>query len=225
MNVGIVVAGGRGERMGGKVDKAFLSLGPKPVLAYSLQAFEECQDIDEVVLVVRRERVASARSMAQMFGCSKVHSVVAGGGKRQISVSNGLSQVDENASIIAVHDGARPCVTPQIISDTIKVAKRYGSGVAAVKITDTVKYVDRGYTVTKTVDRAKLWAVQTPQTFKYEVLVKAFEAVKKKNLTVTDEASAAELVLDNVRLVPAASSNIKVTTPDDLMLAAALLKL
>lgn len=225
MNAGIVVAAGKSERVGKDVDKAFLSLGTKPVLAYSLVAFEKCPDIDQVVLVVRKDRVDSARAMAQMYGCSKVIKVIAGGSKRQVSVANGLACVSEDAVIITVHDGARACVTPQIISDTIKVAKRYGSGVAGVRITDTVKYVERGITIQKTVDREKLWAVQTPQSFKRDLLEKAFAAVKKKGITVTDEAQAVELVSNDVRLVPSAVSNIKITTADDLVLAAALLKL
>lgn len=225
MNVGIVVAAGRGDRMGGKVDKAFLSLGPRPVVAYSLQAFEDCDDIEYVVLVVRRDRIDQARGMVQMFGFSKVGRVIAGGAKRQVSVQHGLVEVPPETTVVAVHDGARPCVTPAIISDTVKTARRYGSGIAAVKITDTVKYVNRGHKVSKTVDRDKLWAVQTPQTFKLDLLQQAFEAVKKKNKTVTDEASAVEMIADDVRLVPSALSNIKVTTVDDMLLAAALLKL
>lgn len=225
MNFGIIVAGGKSERMGPKVDKAFLSLGTKPVLAYSLLAFEKCPDVDGVILVVRKDRLDAARSMAQMFGCSKVKKVIAGGTKRQVSVSNGLAQLSDDVKIVAVHDGGRPCITTELISETIKAAQRYGSGVAAVKITDTVKYVEKGITVSKTVDRSKLWAVQTPQAFKRELLVKAFELVKRKGLMITDEASAVERVCKNVRLVPAMLSNVKITTPDDLTLAAALLRL
>jgi 2-C-methyl-D-erythritol 4-phosphate cytidylyltransferase len=225
MNVGIVVGAGKSQRMGGNVDKAFLSLGPRPVLAYSLQAFEDCQDIDEVVLVVRKERVDSARSMAQMFGFSKVTRVVAGGAKRQVSVQNGLAACPPETRVVAVHDAARPCVKSATISETVKSAKRQGSGVAAVKITDTVKYVERGFRVTKTIDREKLWAVQTPQSFKIEILQEALDLVRSKRVTVTDEASAVELLGAEVRLVPSEWSNIKLTTADDLMLAAAFLKL
>jgi len=224
MNYGVVVAAGRSERMAAKVDKAFLSLGSKPVLAYSLQAFEKCPDIDGIVLVVRRDRVDAARGMARMFGCSKVKRVVAGGAQRQSSVENGLAPLSEDVRIVAVHDGARPCVTPELISETIRAAKRYGSGVAAIKITDTVKYVERGLKVTKTMDRTKLWAVQTPQTFKVELLKAAFEGVRKKKAKVTDEASAVELIKGDVHLVPAFLSNVKITTPDDLGVAAALLR-
>ena len=224
MNFAVIVAAGKSERMGPSVDKAFLSLGTKPVLAYSIMAFERCPDIDGVILVVRSDRVAAAQAMAQMFGCAKVKKVVAGGPKRQVSVANGLAELNDDVKIVSVHDGARPCVTPELISETIKSAKRYGSGVAAVKITDTVKYVENGVTVTKTVDRSKLWAVQTPQTFKVALLKKAFEAVERRGLNVTDEASAVELVSKDVRLVPAEIPNVKVTTPGDLALAAALLK-
>lgn len=225
MNVGLVVAAGKSERMGPKVDKAFLNLGTKPVLAYSVIAYERCKDIDLIVLVVRRDRVDSARAMVQMYGCAKVKKVVAGGATRQASVSNGLEIVGEDARIVSVHDGARPCVTPELISETIEVARKHGSGVAAQKITDTVKVVERGVKVTSTVDRSKLWAVQTPQTFKYDILDKAYQAVKKKKLTVTDEAQAVESIKGDVRLVPSPLSNVKVTTPDDLVLAATLLRL
>ena len=136
-----------------------------------------------------------------------------------------MDELPEDAKIVAVHDGARPCVTPALISETIKSAKRYGSGVAAVRIADTVKHVERGLTVTRTVDRSKLWAVQTPQTFKVSLLKRAFELVKEKNATITDESSAVELTSQKVRLVQATVANVKITTPDDLAMATTLLNL
>ena len=225
MNVGIIVAGGKSKRMGSEVDKAFLSLGTKPVLAYSVDAYEQCHEIDSIVLVVRKDRLTAARGMVQMFGFNKVDHIIAGGSKRQQSVAKGLALLDDDVKIVSVHDGARPCLKPETISDTIKAAKRYGSGIAAVKITDTVKEVQRGVTVSKTIDRTKLWAVQTPQTFKLDVLTQAFDNLKKKKKSVTDEAMAVEMINKDVRLVPACMSNIKITTPDDMRLAGALLKL
>jgi 2-C-methyl-D-erythritol 4-phosphate cytidylyltransferase len=225
MNFGVIVAAGKSERMGPNVDKAFLTLGTKPVLAYSLLAFEKCPDIDGVILVVRKDRLEAGRGLVQVFGCSKVKRVVAGGAQRQDSVRNGLSELSEDVRIVAVHDGARPCITPDLISETVKAAKRYGSGVAAVKITDTVKEVEKGFTVSRTIDRTKLWGVQTPQAFRKELLLKAFEIVKKKRLVVTDEASAVELTGEDVHLVASALSNVKITNPDDLALAAAFLKI
>lgn len=225
MNCAIIVAAGKSERMGANTDKAFLSLGQKPVLAYSLQAFEDCEDIDSIVLVVRKDRVEGANKMAQIFGCSKVTAVVAGGAKRQASVLNGINALSEDARIVTVHDGARPCVTPHLISETIKTAKRYGSAIAASRITDTVKYVERGLKINKTMDRSKLWAVQTPQTFKIDLLRNAFKHIQEKEITVTDEASAVELISDEVRLVETTEPNLKITTADDLPIAAAMLKL
>jgi 2-C-methyl-D-erythritol 4-phosphate cytidylyltransferase len=224
MIFGIIVAAGKSERMGADVDKAFLSLGTRPVLAYSLLAFEQCSMIDGVILVVRKDRVDSARGLVQMFGCSKVRAVVAGGASRQISVMNGLEKLGDDVKIVAVHDGARPCVTPALIEETIKFAKRHGSGVAAVKVTDTIKEVDRGTLVSRTVDRTKLWAVQTPQTFRVDWLKKAFIQAGKKRMIVTDEAAAVEALGEAVHLVPAPVLNMKITTPADLALAAMILK-
>jgi len=222
---GLIVAAGKSERMGRDVDKAFVNLGTKPVLAYSLLAFEKCPDIDSVVLVVRKDRIDGARGMAHMFGCAKVKRIIAGGAKRQTSVCNGLAQLSEDVNIVSVHDGARPCVTPELISATIKAAKRNGSGVAGFRLTDTVKYVKTGMTtVSKTMDRSTLWAVQTPQTFRVDLLKKAFAAVARKKVTVTDEASAVELTGKSVRLVPGPFWNMKITTANDLALTAALLK-
>ncbi|MDO9541286.1 MAG: 2-C-methyl-D-erythritol 4-phosphate cytidylyltransferase [Kiritimatiellia bacterium] len=225
MNCGIIVAGGKSERIGANIDKAFLSLGTKPVLVYSLLAFEKCRDISEVVLVMRKDRIDAARQAVRMFGCNKVKKVIAGGTLRQQSVLNGLEEVSENVDIVVVHDGARPCVTSDLISQTINSAKQHGSGVAAVKITDTVKSVEKGMIISGTVDRTKLWLVQTPQAFQISLLRKAFAYVEKKKIRVTDEASAVELVSTGVRLIVSSSSNIKITSPDDLTLAAALMRL
>jgi 2-C-methyl-D-erythritol 4-phosphate cytidylyltransferase len=224
MIFGIIVAAGKSERMGSDVDKAFLSLGTRPVLAYSLLAFEQCPMIDGVILVVRKDRQDSARGLAKIFGCDKVRKIVSGGTSRQASVLLGLAELGDDVRTVVVHDGARPCVTPDLIGETIKSAKRHGSGVAAVKITDTIKEVDRGMVVSRTVDRSKLWAVQTPQAFRVELLSQAYENVRKRKLTITDEASAIEALGEDVHLVPAPLANIKITTPEDLALAGMILK-
>ena len=166
MNCGIVVAAGKSKRMGSDVDKAFLTLGTRPVLAFSLAAFEKCRAIDSVVVVVRKDKVETARGMCEMLGFHKVRRIVAGAAERQASVEKGLAVIDDDVDIVAVHDGARPCITAEIIEETVKSAKRYGSGISATKVTDTIKQIDRGHVISKTIDRAKLWAVQTPQTFK-----------------------------------------------------------
>ncbi|NLB68566.1 MAG: 2-C-methyl-D-erythritol 4-phosphate cytidylyltransferase [Lentisphaerae bacterium] len=223
MTTAVIVAAGRSERMGGGVDKAFLSLGSKPVVAYSMMAFEACPDIDSIVLVVRRDQVVAAKGVAQMFGCRKVKAVVAGGASRQASVKNGLNACDSDTSIVCVHDGARPCVTTALISETIKSAKRYGSAVAATRVTDTVKHVERGQIVSSTLDRAKVWTVQTPQTFKFDLLYRAIEKAEADKKVFTDEASAVEHIGENVHLVPTLFPNIKITVTEDLTIAGLLL--
>ncbi len=225
MNTVILVAAGKSERMGSNTDKAFLSLGARPVVAWSLLAFEQCLDIDQIILVIRKDQVLAAKSVAQMFGISKLKTIVAGGGRRQDSVQNGMKAMDPETRVVIVHDGARPCVTPELISETIKCAKRNGCGIAASRVWDTIKFVERGSTVDHTVDRTKLWAVQTPQAFNADLLRRAYREVEAQKVTVTDEASAVELIGEPVRLVEWPRPNIKITTAEDLPLAAAALKI
>lgn len=225
MNTAIIVAAGKSERMGSNTDKAFLSLGSKPVIAWSLLAFEQCPEIDQIVLVVRKDQLLATKSVVQMFGISKIRAIVAGGGRRQDSVQNGMKEMDPDTRVVIVHDGARPCVTPELIVETIKSAKRNGCGIAAARVWDTIKYVERGMTVDHTVDRTKLWSVQTPQAFNAELLRRAYAAVEAQKVTVTDEASAVELIGDPVRLVEWLRPNIKITTAEDLPLAAAAMKI
>lgn len=225
MNYAIIVAAGKSERIGPNVDKAFLNLGSKPVLAYSLAAFQACADIHGIVLVVRKEQVDTARALAKIFACHKLMKVIPGGAHRQDSVLKGLAELGDEVDLVVVHDGARPCVTPALITETLVSARKFGSGVAAVKIADTIKEVDRGLVVKRTVDRTKLWAVQTPQSFKYSLLVESYSQVTKAKATVTDEASALELAGEEVRLVASSWSNLKITIADDLKSAALLLGL
>jgi len=223
MNSAIIVAAGKSERMGVKMDKAFLTLGPSPVLAYSLRAFQECADIHSIVLVVRHDQLAAAEGLVQLFGIGKIRKVVSGGATRQDSVAAGFAALDPDTLIVSVHDAARPCVTKELISETIKTAQKHGSGVAATKVTDTVKAVKKGQTVDSTLDRNLIWTVQTPQTFKYGIFKKAFDELKKSKAGVTDEASAVERIGVEVRLVQTAFPNIKITTTDDLPIASLLL--
>lgn len=225
MNCAIIVAAGKSKRMDNKGDKIFFTLGSRPVIAYSLDAFQKCEEINSVILVVRAEKLEAARNMVQLYSFSKVERIVPGGVRRQDSVFNGLKVISEETEIIVVHDGARPLVTPQLITQTINSAKKYGSGVAAIKITDTIKEAKPNRKVIKTVDRTRLWAVQTPQAFKKEILLKAFEILQKKRKTVTDESSAVEMIGVKVTLVPSSWTNIKITSPEDLLIANALLRL
>ena len=220
MVTAIIVAAGKSERMGTGTDKAFLNLGPKPVLAWSLLAFERCTDVDQIVVVVRKDQIVATKALVRMFGISKIRTVVAGGQKRQDSVMNGLKEVDSDTRIVVIHDGARPCVKPETIAETVKVSKRTGAAVIGCHIWDTVKYVEKGTTVSRTEDRSKLWAVQTPQAFSASVIRRAYAEVVKKNVDVTDDASAVELIGEPVKIVESNVPNLKITTVEDLRVAA-----
>lgn len=225
MVTAIIVAAGKSERMGGSTDKAFLNLGSKPVVAWSLLAFEKNVDIDSIILVVRKDQLTAAKAVARMFGISKLFKVVSGGARRQDSVEIGLKEVDSDTRIVVVHDGARPCVSQEVISDVIKSARRGAASVTGCRIRDTVKVVEKGITVSSTVDRAKYWAVQTPQAFPYTMLRKAYAAVEAEGKEVFDDAQAVELAGESVKICESEKPNLKITTPEDLQVAAAILKL
>ena len=221
MTTAIIVAAGKSERMGAGTDKAFLSLGNKPVVAWTLLAFERCPDVDRIVLVVRKEQQVAAKAVARMFGISKLIAIVPGGNKRQESVQAGLAACDVDTRQVVVHDGARPCVTPDVISEVVKLAKRVGAATVGRRMTDTVKRVEKGTAVAGTENREKLWAVQTPQAFQFSVLANAYKALGKNE--VTDDCQAVELAGGTVRIYENRAPNFKITTVEDLQIASALL--
>ncbi len=220
MITGLVLAAGRSTRMGGGPNKQFLELLGKPLLWYSLAAFEQCAAVDEIILVRRPDYADPAAQIGRQF--KKVAAYVDGGVERQNSVWNGLDKA--RGEIVAVHDGARPLVTPALIEATIASARQHGTGIAATKVVDTIKEANADRTVIRTVDRTKLWAVQTPQTVRADLLRQAYRQVLEKGIVVTDEAAAVELLGQPVHLVETPFLNLKVTTPNDLAIAAALLQ-
>ena len=223
MIAAIILAAGRGERMGGKVDKAFIGLGSRPIVAYSLLVFESSPEIGAIVLVVRGDRVESTRELCNELGISKLFAIVEGGSLRQDSVRAGLAALPSEAGIVAIHDSARPLVTHELIAATIDSARKTGSGVAARKIVDTIKVVTEGNVATSTLDRSNLWAVETPQTFDTELIRRAYDAVAEAGQTVTDDAGAIEFIGERARLVDSRKPNFKITVSDDLAVAEKLL--
>lgn len=222
---GIIIACGKDEQISPEVDTPFLNLGSKPVLTYSLMTYEQCPEVTGIVVVVSKDRIDSVTGMAQMFGFLKVQKIVAGSGQRQSSVVSGLRALDEEVSIVSVHDASRPGVTVDLLSETIKAAKRYGSGVTAMEIRETVKAVEKGLTASKTLRNGALWAVQTPQSFRRDLLEKGYRAASKKRMSVEDDSSAFELTGEEVHLVESVPSNIKIRAPGDFNLAAALMRI
>ncbi len=218
MVTAIVLAAGRSTRMGGGENKQFIELLGQPLIHYSLAAFEQCCAVDNIVLVRRPDYAEQAEKIARQF--QKIVAFADGGVERQHSVWNGLEKA--TGDIVAVHDGARPLVTPALIEATIASALAHGTGIAATKVVDTIKEAE-DKVVIRTIDRTKLWAVQTPQTVRADLLRQAYQQVFAKGLVVTDEAAAVELLGHPVHLVETPFLNLKITTPSDLAMAEALL--
>ncbi|MCB1126265.1 MAG: 2-C-methyl-D-erythritol 4-phosphate cytidylyltransferase [Verrucomicrobiae bacterium] len=224
MNTAIIVAAGRGTRMGSGVEKLFLELAGKPVIAHTWRRFEEAACVDEIVLVVRPESRETFREVAEREGFGKPYRWADGGAERQDSVWNGIQQVAAGSAVVAIHDGARPCVREDVIEAAIEAARIHGAAVVANKLTDTVKESDDGEVVSRHMDRNRLWAVSTPQTFRVEVIRRALEAARKQDRVFTDDTAACQLIGQAVRLVPTTRPNPKVTTPDDLPAVESLLR-
>ena len=191
------------------------------MLAWVLKALERAPSVKEVVVVAHPKDLAAARRLAQSERCRKVAAVVPGGDSRMASVGCGLRAVPPGAKWVLVHDAARPLVTPQLIEATIKAARRAKAAIAAVPVVPTIKQA-RGRWVEKTLDRGTLWAVQTPQVFERKLLEEAHR--RANGAAATDDAALVEAMGRKVRIVPGSESNLKVTTPADLAVAAALLR-
>jgi 2-C-methyl-D-erythritol 4-phosphate cytidylyltransferase len=217
MLVAIIVAAGSSQRMG--FDKLLALLGDKPVLAHTLDVFEQTSCVAEIILVARAERVAEFQELVRQSGFKKVQKVVAGGAQRQDSVGAGLEQLSQETGYVAVHDAARPLVMPEQIERVFSLAQEHGAAALAEPITDTLKRADKDRFVTGGVARDGLYAMQTPQIFSRKLLVDAYADVAAKNLFVTDEVSAVEHLGARVLLVPNAEFNVKITYPRDLLLA------
>jgi 2-C-methyl-D-erythritol 4-phosphate cytidylyltransferase len=219
----IIVAGGTGERFGSPDGKQLAEVAGRPVVAWSVAAFEECADIEGIVVVAHPDRVAM---YAAATVSSKVRAVVAGGATRQESVAAGIAEVPEDADAVAVHDGARPLVTPAVVAEALRTL-REDPDVAGVVVGhpmfDTVKRVE-AHVVTETVDRNGLWVAQTPQVFRYDLLARAFAAARQDGFIGTDEASLVERLEVDVTVVLGSDRNIKITKPGDMDLARLLLQ-
>jgi 2-C-methyl-D-erythritol 4-phosphate cytidylyltransferase len=220
----IIVAAGKGTRMGPDRDKLFLEVAGRPVVAHTWGRFEQARDIDEIVLVVRDGMQGAFQELATQCKLRKPFRLVTGGAERQDSVWNGLQALSPASEIVAIQDGARPCTSEALITATIAAAREFGAAVAGHPVTDTVKETADGKTIARTLDRSRLWAVQTPQTFRVEIIRRALSIVREKRLQVTDDTAACELIGQAVRLVASSTPNPKVTLPADLPYVELLLK-
>ena len=217
MTSAIIVAAGSSQRMG--FDKLLAYLGPRQVIAHSLAAFEDCADIDEIILITNEERFKAIERIEQEECFQKLTHIIHGGAERHHSVWNGLKDLNPNSKYVAVHDGARPLITPAQITRCIEAAKVHGAAASAHPITDTVKRADDSQQVANPVDRDNLWAMETPQVFDSQLLIGAYEQVLESGSLVTDEVSAIEHIGHSIQLVPNDTPNPKITFPEDLKTA------
>ena len=215
----IIVAAGEGKRMG-DIDKVFAPLGGEPILMRATRPFQECKLIDRIVVVVSGENYEKCQHLAGKGEWSKVSDICVGGKRRQDSVAAGLQKIGD-CGWVAIHDGARPLVTVEMIERGLAAARKTGSAAAAVPVTDTIKVVGSDEIVYETPPRQNLRAVQTPQVFRIDIIKDAY---KKLNKDVTDDAAMVEQAGYEVKLYSGSYDNIKITTPDDLKTAGVLLE-
>lgn len=219
----VVVAAGRGTRMGTKESKQYLTLRDKPILVHTLELFEAMEEVAEVVLVAGSGEEERCRRLAAEYGLSKVTAVVSGGSERQHSVYNGVRAVSERTEWVMVHDAVRPFVTPSAVRACCSAAEKAGAAVLAVPVKDTIKQVNESGVIVSTPDRRSLWAIQTPQAFRRELLMEAHEKAREEGFIGTDDAMVVERLGAPVVVAEGDYTNIKITTPDDLPYAEFLL--
>lgn len=224
ISTAVIVAAGKGKRMGTEISKQFLPLCGKEILAHTVEKFEKAACIRDIILVTGGDALQDVRQMVQEYGWKKIISVTEGGKERQDSVFLGLQQVPQDTEIVLIHDGVRPFVTEEILERSIAAAKETGGCVAGVPAKDTIKVCDAEGFAIATPDRSTLRQIQTPQTFRRNEILAAYEKAKADGFLGTDDASVAEHSGFPVRVIMGSYSNIKITTKEDLLIGAAFLK-
>jgi len=220
MLTAIIVAAGSSKRVG--FDKLFSKLGDRSVLEHALAAFEKAESVSEIIVVCRDPKLV--QDAINRAGGRKVRAVVRGGERRRDSVQAGLKELAENSEFVAVHDAARPLITPREIERVFSAARKHGAAVLAAPITDTLKFADANQVVSGSIDRQNVFAMQTPQIFRRASLLEAYERVSRNSLIVTDEVSAIEHAGGSIVIVPAQDHNLKITYAGDLPIAEFILK-
>ena len=221
----LIPAAGKGRRMAHSVKKPYLKLAEKPILAHTIQRFEQNTAVDAIFVIVDKAdfKVCYA-TVLDPYPFTKVQPLVAGGTTRQESVQNGIHALPSDVDFVIVHDGVRPFVTDETIFACLAAADEYGAAVAAVPVKDTIKVANKDYFVLETPTRERLWAVQTPQVFRKSLLEEAHQIAQQRQLTATDDAALVEQLGFPVKLVHSSYENLKITTQVDLHIAEVLLK-
>jgi 2-C-methyl-D-erythritol 4-phosphate cytidylyltransferase len=222
----VIVSAGKGHRLPGEKKKQFLSLAGKPILCHTLDAFEACPSIDFIQLIVGQEDVTyTLKEIVEVYGYRKISQIVPGGKSRQESVKKGIDTLSSEVDIVTIHDGVRPFVTPRMIEESIQGARQFKAVVLAMPVKETIKMVGPDRTVLKTLDRESLWQIQTPQTFQLDIIRQALYKATEDGFIGTDDASLVERIGVKVYILPGSYTNIKITTPEDLILGHLILKM
>jgi len=220
----IILAGGTGKRMGASTNKQFLLLDNKPIIVHSLKVYEECRCIDGIYLVVNQKDLPFIQEeILETYRFRKIMKLVIGGRLRQDSVKNGLEAIEGPCDVVVIHDGARPFVSPAFIEKGISLMEMFDAVIPAIPVKDTIKVISKDGFVSKTLARDSLWHVQTPQTFKYNLILKAYREGMAKKLYGYDDAAFIEFLGKKVKVVEGSPYNIKITTPEDLAIAKGML--
>lgn len=224
MNSVVIVSAGRGSRMKADINKQFLKLQNKEVIAHTIDKFYNNENIGEIIVVVREDEAEFFKiNIIEKYGYKNIK-IAFGGSERQDSVYNGLKMVDENCKIVLIHDGARPFVNNETIDSAIESAKENKCVIVGVPVKDTIKVIDENNNVCDTPDRSTLWSIQTPQVFDYSLIMKAHEKAREDNYYGTDDSMLMEYFGYNVKVIEGSYNNIKITTPEDLKIGEEILK-
>jgi 2-C-methyl-D-erythritol 4-phosphate cytidylyltransferase len=226
MAYAIIVAGGNGVRMGTDTRKQYLSLANTPIIAHTLQSFDAAESIHQLILVLPKDDIDFIqKSIVSSLKLSTPFRMTAGGKTRQSSVYQGLLMVNDLNGIVAIHDGVRPFILPQEIDRCVETAKSSGACIMGIPVSETIKQVNTNDLIQNTIDRSNLWLAQTPQVFQYQMIRKAHDMALKEGFNGTDDAMLVERIGEQVKVLQGNRWNIKITTPDDLLLAEAFLKI
>lgn len=221
----IIAAAGMSNRMRSSVNKQFISIDNKPILTHTLEKFEKCRYVDEIIVVAKEDEVDYCkRKIIRRFNFKKVSKVVKGGRERQDSVYNGLLALNENCNIVLIHDGARPFIKLKNIEESVEETANFGACVVGVPVKDTIKIIQKDKSVLNTPDRNQIWAAQTPQSFRYDIIMKAYRSAIYDGFIGTDDSMLVERLGIDVKMILGSYENIKITTPEDLIIAESLLK-
>jgi len=220
----IIVAAGKSIRMNDTTRKQYLDLAGRPILAYSVMAFDACDLIDKIFLVIPKEDIEYCRkNILSLLELKNGLDLVPGGEQRQNSVYNGLQAIDKKTDTVVIHDGVRPFIQPEQLESCILGARKFGACILGIPVSDTIKCVAKSGFIKKTLARDNIWLAQTPQAFKYELIIRAHETARRDGYTCSDDASLVERLGVDVRIISGSKNNIKITVREDLVVARAML--